>query len=353
MDPQEFELAMRRYYGALVEGMDRLSRLPDVAAVGVSSGLPLAGGGSVIQAMHAVGRPVPSDPSESPQALLRVVSPGYFDVMRLRLISGRRFTRRDEAGAPQVLVVNETFARVVFGGAPAVGQRVRFIGSGGDDEAWEVIGVVTDVTYSGFGVTGSMAEAFSSVQQIDAAPTFAHNFPFVAVRTIGDPLAVIPFLRETVAGAGAGASVATVMTMGARLSAAVAQPRFYAILVGCFAALSLFLAAFGVYGLLSYTVAQRRGEIAIRMALGAQRGDILALVVRQGAALVVTGAIIGLAAAAASSRILASFLYGIATDDLLTLVAAPLALGTTALFACYAPARRATRIEPMELLRFE
>ena len=182
---------------------------------------------------------------------------------------------------------------------------------------------------------------------------FAFNFPFVTVRTTGDPLAAVPFLREAVAEARAGASVAAVMTMDARLSAAVAQPRFYAVLVGCFAALALFLAAFGVYGLLSYTVAQRRGEIAIRMALGAQRGDVLALVVRQGAALVASGTVIGFAAAAASSRILQSFLYGVATDDRLTFVAAPLALVVAALFACYVPARCATRIEPMEVLRFE
>lgn len=150
-----------------------------------------------------------------------------------------------------------------------------------------------------------------------------------------------------------GASVATVMTMDARLSSAVAEPRFFAVLVGCFAALAFLLAAFGLYGLLSYTVAQRRGEIAIRMALGARRADVLALVVRQGAALVATGAVVGLAAAAASSRVLESFLYGIATDNPLTFVAAPLALAAAALVACHIPARSATRVEPMEVLRFE
>ena len=232
-----------------------------------------------------------------------------------------------------------------------MGQRVRFVD--GDDEPWEIIGVVADVNYWGLAVTGSEAEAFASVRQIDSAPTFTYNSPFVAVRTKGDPAAVISFLREAVAGARAGASVATVMTMDVRLSAAVAQPRFYAVLVGCFAVLAVFLAAFGVYGLLSYTVAQRRGEIAIRMALGAHRRDVLALVVRQGAGLVAAGAVIGLAAATAGSRILQSFLYGIAADDLLTFLAAPFAVVAAALFACYLPARRATRIEPMEVLRSE
>ena len=335
-----------------------MARLPDVEAVGVTSALPLAGSGSVIRPVLVDGHPVPSDPTELPQALLRVTNPGYFDVMRLRLVSGRLFTRRDGSGSPRVLVVNETFAREVLGGAPAVGQRVRFAGagsvnSGGDDVSWEVIGVVADLTYRGLDVMGSQAEAFAPVQQIDAVPTFEYAFPMVAVRTTGDPLAAVSFLREAVAEARPGASVATVMTMDARLSSAVAEPRFFAVLVGCFAALAFLLAAFGIYGLLSYTVAQRRGEIAIRMALGARRGDILALVVRQGAALVAAGAVVGLAAAAASSRVLESFLYGIATDDRLTFVAAPLALAAVALVACYVPARRATRVEPMEVLRFE
>ena len=338
--------------------MDGLARLPDVLAVGVTSQLPLGRSGSVIQGVHAVRRPAPSDRVESPEALLRVATPGYFDVMRLRLLGGRLFTRRDGAGSPRVLVVNETFAREVFRGTPAVGQRVRFIGagsvdSGGGEVPWEVIGVVADVTYGGLAVAGSGSEAFAPVQQIDAAPTFEHAFPVVAVRTAGDPLAAVPFLREAVAGTRPGASAESVMTMDARLSAAVAQPRFYAVLVGSFAALALFLAAFGVYGLLSYTVAQRRGEIAIRMALGARRGDVLALVAGQGAALVAAGAVVGLTAAAAWSRILESFLYGVATGDALTFVAAPVALVAAALVACYVPARRATRIEPTEVLRFE
>ena len=354
----EAEAARRRFYGELVEAMERVARLPDVTAVGVTSALPLADSGSVIQLVQVGGSPVPSDRTGLPAALLRVTSPGYFDVMRLRLVGGRLFTRRDGAGSPPVLVVNETFAREVLGGVPAVGQRVRFAGagslnSGGDDVSWEVIGVVADLTYRGLEVTGSQAEAFAPAQQIDAAPTFGYAFPVVAVRTTGDPLAAVPFLREAVAEARPGAAAATVITMDARLSSAVAEPRFFAVLVGCFAALAFLLAAFGIYGLLSYTVAQRRGEIAVRMALGAQRGDVLALVVRQGAALVAAGAVVGLAAAAAASRLLESFLYGIATDDRLTFVAAPLALAAVALVACYVPARRATRVEPMEVLRFE
>ena len=252
-------------------------------------------------------------------------------------------------------MVNETFAREFFGDEPAVGQRVRLgARSGGNDQPWEVIGVVADVRYRGLSVTGSRAEAFVSAHQAEVAPRgLGGSTPFVAVRTIGDPLAVIPFLREAVTEAHPRAWIDDVMTMDARLSAAVEQPRFYAAFVGFFAALALFLAAFGLYGLLSYTVAQRRREIGVRMALGAQRGDILTLVVGQGAALIAAGAVAGLLAAAALSRILESFLYGVATADRLTFVAAPLLLVAVALVACWLPARRATRIHPMDALRIE
>ncbi len=344
-----------RFSEALLGGTERLASLPGVTAIGLSSGLPLASSNRRTAAVSVDGRPPPSDPSELPQAGLQFTSPGYFDVMRLRLRQGRRYSRLDAAGSPRVVVVNETFARALFGGEPAVGQRVRFrAGSDGADEPWEVIGVVADIRYEGRTFTDPTPEAFFSTHQIEEAPAFSFFGPaFIAARTAGDPLAVIPFLQEAVTEAHPRARLEDVMTMDARLSSIVAQPRFYAAFVGFFAALAVFLAAFGVYGLLSYTVAQRQAEIAIRMALGAQRGDVLALVVRQGAVLVGTGAVLGLVAAAASSRILESFLYGVATDDVLTFIGAPVVLVAVALVACWLPARRATRVEPMRTLRFE
>ena len=149
------------------------------------------------------------------------------------------------------------------------------------------------------------------------------------------------------------ASIDDVMTMDARLSVAVAQPRFYAVLSGLFAAFALLLAASGVYGLVSYTVAQRQGEIGIRVALGAQRGDIVALVLRQGALLIAAGTVGGWLAALASSRVLESWMFGVTTDDRLTFVTAPVVLVAVALVACWMPARRATRVDPVETLRFE
>ena len=346
-----FLAANRRFSEALLRSTERLERLPGVAAVGLSSSLPLAFPGMYLALVHSAGRAAPSDLDELPLTRLQLVSPGYFDVMRLRLRGGRFFTRLDGAGSPPVVVVNETLAREVFGGEPAVGQGL-VINAG--DAPWQVVGVVADVRYEGLAATGSRAEAFVSVHQPGAVSRMiSSNLQFLAVRTTGDPLAVVPFLHEAVTEAHPRATIEDVVTMDARLSAAIAQPRFYAGFVGFFAALAVFLAAFGVYGLLSYTVAHRRREIGVRMALGAQRRDIVGLVVRQGATLVAAGAIIGLAAAAASSRVLESLLYGVATDDRLTFVAAPLVLAAVALVACWLPARRATRVDPMKVLRFE
>ena len=339
------------FQAAILETMTRLERLPDVAAVGVSSGLPLATGGRMtLRSVRVAGGSEPADRGSRLSVQVSWASPGYFDAMRLRLLGGRLFTTVDRAISPGVVVVNETLARHLSGDGEAVGQRVQF--GGYNDRWWEVIGVVADLQYAGLAVSEQQAEAFVPADQAEAARPVGTD-AFVTVRTTGNPLALIPFIREAVVEAHPRATIEDVMTMDGRLSLAVAQPRFYAFLVGFFAALALLLAASGIYGLLSYTVAQRRGEIGIRMALGARRGDILGLVVRQGAMLVVAGAVVGLGAAAASSRVLESFLYGVTTDDRLTFVAAPLVLVAVALVACWLPARRATRVDPMEVLRDE
>ena len=351
----EHDAVDARFQAAIVEAMTRLERLPEVAAVGVSSGLPLTSGGSPTSTrVRVAGRPEPAAPGDRLTARIAWASPGYFDAMRLRLVEGRLFTRSDRAGGPGVVVVNETFARGLSRDGQAVGRRVQLgLGGRGDDRPWwEVVGVVADIRYAGLTVTGQQAEAFVPAAQARAARHVGAD-AFLSVRTTGDPAALIPFLRETAVEAHPRAEIEDVMTMDGRLSLAVAQPRFYAVLVGVFAALALLLAGSGIYGLLSYTVAQRRSEIGIRMALGARRSDILELVVRQGTMLVAAGAGVGLAGAAASSRVLESFVYGIATGDRLTFVAAPLVLAVVALVACWLPARRATRVDPMEVLRFE
>ena len=357
----EFEVAeetARRFHDALVERLARVESLPEVEAVGLSTALPFLSGGWPMWAL-AAGRPVPASPLEWPRARVRIASPGYFDVMRLRLRGGRAFTRLDESGSPRVAIVNETLERELFDGESAVGRRLRLPAVGGDlqagsgDELWEVVGVVADVEYEGLAAAGSSAAVYIPMRQSEASPFPFMNTPFISVRTNGNPLAVVPFLREAVAEVHPRAALDDVTTMEARLSSSVAQPRFQAVFVAGFGAVALLLAMLGVYGLLSYTVAQRRSEIGIRMALGAQTGHVLALVVRQGALLIAAGVGLGLLAAAASSRVLESFLFGVAPGDRLTFIVAPLVLIAVALVACWLPARRATRIDPLETLRLE
>ncbi|MCY4121222.1 MAG: ABC transporter permease [Acidobacteria bacterium] len=238
-------------------------------------------------------------------------------------------------------------ARQLFGAGPAVGQRVV-----ARDEPWEIVGVVGDVQYGGLELTTeSRPEAFFPLAQIHEEMSFGLGPARITVRTTGDPVALIPFLQEAVTATNPQATMDQVTTMEEHLSSAVAEPRLHAFFVGSLAGLTLVLAAFGVYGLLSYTVAQRRSEIAIRMALGAGRRQILALVVGQGAAIVAVGTLLGMGAAVASSRMLESLLYGIATDDRLTFLLAPFVLAAVALFACWLPARRATRVDPTRGLR--
>ena len=342
-----------RLHGRLLDEMTaRLGPLPDVEAFGLSRSLPFERWDFTSETpLRVAGTPMPSDPNEMPRTKVRIVSPGYFEAMRFRLREGRTFTRLDGSGSPRVLVANETLARELFGGGPAVGQRVV----APFDEPREVVGVVGDISYEGLELAAEpQAEAFFPLAQVAGERGFGYSSSiFVAVRTTGDSLAVVPFLREAVTATDPQARLGSVMTMQARLSTAVAEPRFYAVFVGSFAGLALLLAALGIFGLLSYTVAQRQGEIGIRMALGARRGDILSLVARQAAVLVAVGASTGMAGAVASSRVLESLLHGVAADDRLTFVAAPLVLVAVALVACWLPARQATRVNPIEALRLE
>ena len=350
---RELQASHHRLQLQLLDEMTtRLEPLPDIEAFGLSWSLPLEWVTRSASPFRPAGTPMPSSPEEFVQSRLQVTSPGYFEAMGFRLRAGRTFTRLDGPESPRVLVANETLAGELFGGERAVGRRVLI---GDRDEPWEVIGVVKDIVYEGLELTAEpRAEAFFSLAQTGGRRYFGFRTRIYAtIRTTGDPLAAIPFLREAATAANPQATLGPVMTMEARLSDAVAQPRFYAVFVGSFAGLALLLVAFGIYGLLSYTVAQRRGEIGIRMALGARRGDILALVVGQGAVLVLAGGVIGVFAAAASARVLESLLYGVDTDDPLTFIAAPLVVVAVALVACWFPARRAARIDPMKTLRFE
>ena len=341
-----------RLHAQLLDEMTaRLEPLPDVEAFGLSRSLPFEMDHASETLLRLAGTPMPSDPNEMVRTKVRIVSPGHFEAMRFRLRDGRILNDLDGPESPRVLVANETLARRLFGNGPAVGQRVMDPLS----KAWEVVGVVGDIVYEGLELTAEpQAEAFYPMVQVAGERGFGWSSRvFVTVRTTSDSLAVVPFLREALTATDPQARLDSVTTMEARLATAVAEPRFYAVFVGSFAGLALLLAALGIFGLLSYTVTQRQGEIGIRMALGARRGDILALVTRQAGVLVAVGAATGLAGATASSRVLERLLYGVATDDPLTFAAATLVLVAVALVACLPPARRATRINPLTTLRYE
>ncbi len=366
-DRDEIEAMNARARGfaeTLERQTERIANLPGVEAVALSSSLPL-GPASRAREVRVVGRPEPSEPRERLQAGLRRVGPGYADVVRLPLLAGRFFTAADAANAPRVAVVSESFARAAFGGEPPLGRRLRlpdlpFPGPAGNDgaedaETWEIIGVAGDVRFPSRGEPlrpDSAGDLYLSMLQPAPERKFSlpEGAPAVNVRTTGDPAAVVPFLRELLSEVAPGALI-DVSALTTVLSVRSAQPRFFAACAGMFGAVALLLAAFGLYGVLSYRVAQRRAEIGVRMALGAGRGDVVMLVVRQGGALVVSGLIVGLLGAAAAARVIESVLFGVPPADPLTFGAVTTVLLAVGLLACWLPACRATRIDPLDTLR--
>ena len=318
---------------------------PGVEAVGLVSSLPLTRGESLI-AFRTQGQAAPTSRDEMTAARPQLVSPGYLDAMGLRLVAGRFVTDRDTESSPRVVVVNEAFASAYFPGEDVVGQRLNL----GRGEPTEIVGVVGDVHHRGLDSRPQPELYFSYRQSL-----LGRGVPRVSivVRTTGDPRALGPFLRQDILDLNPYLPIDNVMTMEARLASSVAQPRFYALVLGVFAASALALAMVGIYGVLAYTVSQRSREIGVRMALGADSGRIRNLVVRQGALLVGMGVALGLAGALVTTRALQSLLFGVTPLDVPTLIAVPVLLITVAIAACYLPARRASRVAPMDALRCE
>jgi putative ABC transport system permease protein len=248
-----------------------------------------------------------------------------------------------------VLLINETAARTLFPGQDPVGQRIG-IGIGYMDwdkgETAEIVGVVGDVKY------GSPEEAMRPDAYV---PTLAYTSPrgVYLLRTAGDPEALIPAVRRTIQAFDRDLPIYDVKTMEQRVGTALSRMRFGALMLGVFAAIALLLAAVGLYGVMAYSVAQRTRELGIRMALGAGHRDVLRLVVTQGMALALGGLAVGLAAALALTRVLASLLYGVSTTDAPTFTGIAALLAAVSFLASYLPARRATRVDPMVALRVE
>jgi putative ABC transport system permease protein len=342
----------RAFYSNL---FGRLRALPGVEAVGANNLLPLNGNGGS-RTFLIEGRPVPPG-QPKPEEQLRFVTPGYFASLRVPVLRGRDFDERDVQSAPRVAVVTRAMAERHWPGEEAVGKRIAYAGIARGQEQrpeWiEVVGVVGDVRHRGLDLE-SKPEIYVPVYQ----PLFS-NRPvpplslYVAVRTSGDAGALAASVRREVAAVDPEQPVANVRTMEERLAESVAQRRFNMTLLGIFACVALVLAGVGVYGVMAYAVARRTHEIGIRVALGARRGDVLRLVLRQGMWLALAGVAAGLVGAYAATRLMSGLLYGVSPTDPLTFAGVAALLAAVGLLACLVPARRATKVDPMVALRYE
>jgi putative ABC transport system permease protein len=324
--------------------LERISALPGVTAAGGVNASPISGGG-MTNSFEIEGRPS-ARAGESPEAEFEIISPGYFRAMGVKLLRGRYFTNYHRRGAPGVGIISQSLARRYWPNEDPVGRRIH-VDWGGGGLAAEIVGVVSD--------TRDMALAVAPLPQLYLSYLQFENSGYMAlaVRTSSNPLELAHPIEGQVWTVDKDQPVADVMTLEGVLSKSVAEPRFRTLVLGIFAGLAWSLALVGVYGVMSYTVAQRTHEIGIRMALGAERGNVLKLVVRQGLALTFMGLGAGILVALALTRFLVSFLYGVRATDPATFVAASFALAAAGLVASYIPARRATKVDPMEALRYE
>jgi putative ABC transport system permease protein len=328
----------------------RIAALPGVERAGVTTTLPMAGSGSALH-FNIHGRP-PKGPEDYIIAGYRAVSADYFQALGVPLKRGRYLDARDRRGSTPVVVINETLARKFFGARDPVGERLQVGATPEESVPWmDVVGVVGDTRQS-FDADAP-AEMFVPYLQGAPDPVLAGMFRgiSVTVRTTGDPLQAARGLRSAVAEIDRDQPIVRLRTMDEAMRASVAAPRFRTTLVALFALVALLLAATGVYGVMAYSISQRRHEIGLRMALGAAGADVGRMVLGEALRLVAAGATLGLLGGMAVSRALASFLFETTPADPLTFIVAPAVLGAAALVAGYLPARRATRVDPMIALR--
>jgi putative ABC transport system permease protein len=324
----------------------RLNALPGVRAASVTSVIPFGGGWST--ASFNIENLVVPPGQNGPWGDVRVVSPEFFNALRIPLKKGRLFNSQDVASAPKVAVIDEQFVKKYFANTDPIGKRITFGARPGQtDSTWiTIVGVVGHAAHEG----------------LDAEPRLQYYFPTtqtglrgmtVAIRTAGSPLALLPAAREAVHSIDRNLPLAVVNTMDKLVESSVGQRKLSMILLGVFSAIAMLLASIGIYGVMSYSVTQRSRELGIRMALGAARGRVLALVVGQGMALAGAGVVIGLVAAFALTRLLTSQLFGVGATDPATFAIVSALLVAIALLATLVPAMRATRVDPVVALRDE
>ena len=320
---------------------ERLEAAPGVQAAGGSISLPLnAGGYTTERGFIPEGRSLTVD--ENRDAMFASITGDYFRALQIPLLAGRAFEIRDNADAPRVAIINETIAKRHFGSATeAIGKRLSLW----RDEKFmrEIVGVVGD-TKTGSLTTDAGAQIYVPNAQAK------YNLMGLVIRTAGDPAAFATTLRREVQALDKDQPIYNVRTMDEVVMNSLGTRRVSMQLFAVFAGAALLLAALGIYGVMAYSVTQRTQEIGIRMALGAQKSHVLALVIRQGMTLSVIGVVVGLVGAFGLTRLIANLLFGVAATDPLTFVAIPLLLGAVSFFACYLPARRAARLDPIKAL---
>ncbi|MEO8294031.1 MAG: ABC transporter permease [Gemmatimonadota bacterium] len=320
----------------------RVRSLPGVTSVGGINFLPLSGWRSASD-FAVEGRPIPPH-GEEPVGDMRAVTPGYFDAMGIPILQGRGITQADGANSPAVTLISQTMARTLFAGENPIGQRLRY--AWGDTLSVEIVGVVGDVHHDALS-TAPYMEIYRPLAQ------FPYSFITLVVRSASDPAGLSKMIRAQVKEMDPDQPVRDLTPMNELMQASLAQPRLNMLLLTLFAVVGLVLAAVGIYGVMSYAVAQRTQEIGIRMALGARASTVLRMVAGRGLGLTLAGIGVGLVSAYLLTGLLARLLYGVSPRDPVSFAMVPLVLGVVALVACLVPARRATRVAPSVAMQSE
>ena len=334
---------MESFYRRLIE---RLGQIPGVESASAISLIPM--GGSSSGTMTVKDRLGDKD-RESLEVDRRTVTPDYFRTVGMTLVKGRAFTEQDRADAPPVTIVDESFARRYWPDSDPVGREIKVGGPDNVDarRPWmTIVGVVKHVKQYGLDVDGREQAYFPFAQRPQVSMA-------LALRTKQDPLALASLVQSEVLALDSDIPIYSVRSMSEIVSDSVAQARFSLFLLATFAGVALALSAVGIYGVMAWSVSQRHHEIGIRMALGAQGADVLRLVLRSGMTLTLAGVVLGLGSALALTRLMDSLLFHVSAVDPATYAAGALVLATVAMLACYIPARRATRVDPMIALRYE
>ena len=327
----------RAFYQQL---LDRVKGLPGVQHAGVTTSIPLTGWNSIFS-FEIPGRPAPP-PGQTLEAEFIAISPDYHNAMGIPLRRGRLLSEGDSKTSPSVIVINETMARRHWPNEEVVGKQIKI-----GPFLREIVGVVSDVKQDGLNVP-SREQIYASIYQVPSPAS-----KILTVRSGTDPKNLIGSLRKEVLAVDHDQPITSIRTMDEVFSESISKPRFYMILLSVFAAVALALAVIGIYSVLAYSVTQRTQEIGIRMALGAQPRDVLRLVVGQGMMLTVIGIVIGLIAAFFLSRVMASMIEGISARDLMIFGGTPVVLAIVSLLACFIPARRAAKLNPIIAIRYQ